>query len=89
MADITVTEGDMLIVTHETTNVGTINGEQDIDLVADSTTEDTQDNLDLDSGETGSGELYWLTEAGDAGTYTVTAESEDTTSDSIEVEVIS
>lgn len=85
MPAITITEGSMLIVSEATSNIGDVNEEKDIDMTIASTTEDTIAH-DLDAGETEAGELYWKTESGDAGTYTVTVASPDST-DSIEVEV--
>jgi len=86
MADITITEGEAVKVESDILNTGDITDTQDIVLEADGTEEDRQPDLQLAPDETGFSDLYFVTETGDAATYTVVVKSNDT-EDSIEVEV--
>jgi len=86
MADLTITEGEAAEVNFDVINTGDITGTQDIVLTADDTEEDRLPTLQLAPDETGFGQLYFVTESGDAATYTVAVETEDL-EDTIEVEV--
>lgn len=86
MADLTVTEGDVVVVRHETINRGDVTTDGSIVLKADSSQEDSE-TREIEPDETVAGVLTWTTEAGDGGTtYTVAVEAGGK-SDSISVQV--
>jgi len=86
MADLTIVEGEAAEVSFDVENTGDVLDTQDIVLTADNTEEDRQTDLELASGDIGYGKLYFVTETGDAATYTVAVETDDA-EDTIEVEV--
>lgn len=89
MADVDVSENDMVVVDHTTTNYGGKSDTQDITLDADGVTKDTNSGVTLDPGETYRGQLVWGTEAGDAqaADYNVCVVTEDGNEDCITVNV--
>jgi len=87
MADITITEGNWLSLTEVIVeNFGDLTGSQSLVLARGGTTEDSV-TIDLPPDESTTRQLLWKTESGDAGTYTVCAETDDG-QDCIQVEVV-
>lgn len=86
MSDITGNEGQVLYIDYSVGNTGGTIDRQDITLEKDGTEVDRDTDTLLDVGEATTGLLRWRTEIGDAGTYTVSVNSDDDT-DSITVEV--
>jgi len=66
MAAQSVTEGNALVVEHETVNRGDVTTTADIVLTVDGTEEDREANIEIAPDETYRGVLSWLTETGDA-----------------------
>jgi hypothetical protein len=86
MADITITEGNWLSLTEVVVNnFGDVAGNQSLELDRNGTTEDAV-TVDLQPNESTTRQLLWKTESGDAGTYTICAETDDG-QDCIQVEV--
>lgn len=71
-----VTEGDTLEVTATIENTGDLDDTQDVTLSIDGSEVDSQE-LSIDGGDDETILLEWETQAGDAGEYTATVESED------------
>jgi len=87
MADITITEGNWLSLAEVIVeNFGDLAGSQSLELNRGGTTEDSV-TVDLPPDELTTRQLLWKTEPGDAGTYTVCAETDDG-QDRIQVEVV-
>jgi len=87
MADIIITEGNWLSLTDVIVeNFGDLTGSQSLELNRGETTEDAV-TIDLPPDESTTRQLLWKTESGDAGTYTVCAETDDG-QDCIQVEVV-
>ena len=74
-ADESVTEGETVDVEATVENTGEVEDTQDVTVaIAD---EETTESVALDAGDSETVDLAWETEAGDAGEYVATAESED------------
>ena len=91
--DDSVYEGQEVSVEYEVENTGDEAGEQDIDFeVRDDDNElvhsDSEEDVQLGSGESFGGEFTWDTEEGDQGNYQMTVSSEDDT-DTVSVDVLS
>jgi hypothetical protein len=81
MTDITVTEGDTIVVTHETENIGGTTETQDVVLERDGTIIDTDDVVSGRAKTPGTKTerlLCWNTSAGDAGSYELCCKTSDT-----------
>ena len=71
-----ITAGEAAVVNATIENTGEADGEQNVSLLADSDSVDTQ-SVALDSNETEDVSLTWDTSEDDAGTYDLTVETED------------
>lgn len=87
MADITGEEGQTLEVSYQIDNTGSSSDTQDINLLVDGTQEDSDTGVTVAAGGSQTGTLSWVTQSGDAGTYTVSVESADSSA-SFSAEVI-
>lgn len=83
---LTVTEGNKLTVEYKATNTGDASGTQTITMSKNGTVVDEDLDITLSSGASHNGILEWQTSAGDAGSWTITVESNDT-SDTIDINV--
>ncbi|WP_226005970.1 CARDB domain-containing protein [Natrinema salinisoli] len=76
-----VTEGEQLVVETQVENVGDEPGEQDVDLEFNTQVVDTA-AITLDSGGSTTENLTYTTQSGDAGSQSITVQSEDDTASS-------
>jgi len=76
MAALTVTAGDRVVVGVETINRGSVTDTQDIELVAQSTVQDTEPATLAPLGAD-TDLLVWDTTGVSAGTYAITVQSDD------------
>jgi hypothetical protein len=77
--DDAVTEGETVTVAYEVTNTGGVETTQDITLAVNGTTEDTETDVTLGSGETVSDQFSYDTGTGDAPALDVSVASDDDT----------
>jgi hypothetical protein len=80
-----IIENQTLSVDYNVTNIGSLSGSQTVSLEVAGAQRDTT-NLTLDAGKSAQGALSWATQSGDAGEYTATVSS-DNTSESVPVTV--
>lgn len=86
MADIKITENDVLIVDGTTANNSSSQITQDVELLIDEMVVDTQ-NTTIGGNADKRNQLAWVTSFGDAGTYTAKIQSKDDSSKTFTVEV--
>lgn len=76
-SELDVTEGDDVVVVADIENTGDLRGIQNIEFEIDGVVDPTDEEVELDGGETETVDFTWTTDVGDAGDYTAEVRSDD------------